>query len=106
MSLLTTLKIEGNGRETVLLKNHRTGQQNQLTFIAVGDFSGGEVAVQISPNGTDWVDNVRGGLPVTFTEGVADNILSNSDEIYPVSVGFNMTGAGTPDLEIFIYDNK
>jgi hypothetical protein len=38
MSLLATLELTNNGRETIPLYNHRTGQTNRFTYIVSGTF--------------------------------------------------------------------
>ena len=107
MSLIETLNFTTNERQFVKLKNHPTGQTNRVTYHAYGTFDSGTVAVQVSPDGgTTWIDNIDAGSALTFSAAESRSIESNSDEQNPVYLGFNLTGATSPDLNITVYDNK
>jgi hypothetical protein len=63
--------------------------------------------VQLSPDsGGTWVDNIDNGAAVTFTAADARAIEANSDSRVPVLLGFNLTGATSPDITIKVYDNQ
>ena len=107
MALLATLTLTANGRESLRLYNHPTGQANRVSYIASGTFDSGTVSVQLSPDaGSTWVDNIDNGSPVAFTAADARAIEANSDSNAPVVLGFNLTGATSPSITIKVYDNR
>lgn len=107
MSLLATLVFSNNGRQSVKLNNHRTGQANKFTYIAYGNFGSGSVAVELSPDaGTTWVANIDAGSGVSFSAADSRAVEVNSDGQEPVELGFNLSGATSPDLTIKVYDNR
>ena len=67
MAKIDELFITGNERVFVNLKNKRTGQPNQVRYIAYGDFGGGTITVDLSPDGgITEVTNINNGESVTF----------------------------------------
>lgn len=97
--------ITGNERVTFELRPSRLGGLSNYTVSVSGTFGSGTVAFQMSPDGgTTWIALSDASGAVTLTTDDVKQIQLESDSKTPAQLGFNMTGATSPDVDVIVYN--
>jgi len=88
MALIIDDNLAADGRVSARVYNKRKGSEDFYSCFLDGDFGGGTATVQVSLDGTNWVDyQNEAGNTVSFTADGFRNILLNSDSASPVYLG-------------------
>lgn len=120
MSTKQTLTADGQSEGVALIAMRGEGEAAILKTVFVqGDFGSGTATLKVSADGgSTWVDVVDStGTAITFTVNGArnvkvssvemDNTNNDSDnESKAVLLGMSLASSTSPDLDMFVYQNR
>lgn len=105
MSRKANLTITDNGATLYKMKNNNVGIKAIITAYVYGEFGGGTLTVGVSAdNGSTVITDIDPNGLNAFTSNFSREYSANSDEYYPTTLVFTLSGATDPDIAVAIYD--